>query len=225
MVRRDPKVDKLIRKIRLGEWKNATAAALEILVDTDATGRNTTFETLLQYQDLPDDDEMFWPSLHTIEECAELAPDLMNRLTLTKMARHPNFSIRSTAASICLRWAQFAPDRVPVDLLIRLSKYDEDWYVQAPANAALKSMAGSVPGVLEVFYSRLRSTDAEERAHAADCVLDIAKTEPDLPDRNDLKRAISDLKRLRDRNALDRVRRSLGKVKRKRARSRYKYGL
>jgi TIR domain len=117
---RDPGVDKIIANIEVGEWKKATAAALQILPDTDAAGINQTFETLLQYQDLPDDDEMFWPSLHTIEECAELAPDLVSRLTLFKMAWHPDFSVRSTAASICLRWAQFAPDRVPVDILLNL---------------------------------------------------------------------------------------------------------
>lgn len=79
-----------------------------------------------------------------------------------------------------MNWAQFAPDRVPIDILLKLSVHDEDWYVQAPANAALKSMAGAVPGVLEIVYSRLRSSDAEERAHAAACILDIAKGEPGL---------------------------------------------
>lgn len=129
---------------------------------------------------------MFWPSLHTVEECAELAPDLVSRLTLVKMAKHPNFSVRSTAASICLRWAQFASDRIPVDILLSLSKYDEDWYVQAPANAALKSMVRSVPGVLEIFFSRIGSSSEEERAHAADCILDIAKNDPVVLDPDDL---------------------------------------
>jgi len=225
MVTADPKVDKLIRNIGLGEWKKATAAALQILSYTDAAGANQIFEALLQYQDLSDNDEKFWPSLHVIEECAELNPDLMDRLTLNKMAGHPDFSVRSAAASICWRWAQFAPDRVPIDMLLSLSKYDEDWYVQAPANAALKDMAGSVPGVLEIFYSRVRSSDPEEREHAAACILDVATQEPSLLDKDDLKNAFSQLKKLKDRNALSFVRRSIAKVKGKRRRNRSKYGL
>jgi len=224
-VTKDPTVDKIIANVGLGEWKRATAAALRVLKETDAAGRNQTFEALLQYQDLPEDDKMFWPSLHTIEMCADLAPDLMSRLTLSQMAKDPNFSVRSSAASICMNWAQFAPDRVPIDILLNLSVHDEDWYVQAPANAALKSMAGAVPGVLEIFYSRLRSSDAEERAHAAACILDIAENEPNLLDRDDLKQASAKLKSLGDREALDRVRRSLAKVKSKRTLNRYKYGL
>jgi TIR domain len=225
MVTKDPRVDELICNVGLGEWKKATAAALQILSYTDAAGANQVFEVLLQYQDLPDDDESFWPSLHVIEECAELNPDLMDRLTLNKMAGHPNFSVRSTAASICWRWAQFAPDRVPVDMLLTLSKYDEDWYVQAPANAALKSMAGSVPGVLEIFFLRLRGSDPEEREHAAACILDVATQEPGLLDKDDLKNAFSLLKKVKDRNALSFVRRSIAKVKGKRRRNRSKYGL
>jgi TIR domain len=224
-VTRDPSVDKIIAHVGLGQWKRATTAALRILRETDAAGGNPIFEALLEYQNLPDHDEMFWSALHTIEMCVDLAPDLMSRLMLSQMANHPNFSVRSSAASICMNWAQFAPDRVPIDMLLKLSVHDEDWYVQAPANAALKSMARAVPGVLQIFYSRLQSSDVEERAHAAACILDIAKEEPDLLDRDDLKRALAELKSLGDHDALSHVRQSLVRLRGKRARSRYTYGL
>jgi hypothetical protein len=224
-ITRDPRIDRIIAGVGLGEWKKATAAALRVLEKTDAAGRNDTFETLLTYQNLRSGDKMFWPALHTIEMCADLAPDLMSRLALSHMANHPNFSVRASAASICMNWAQFAPDRVPVDILVRLSVHDEDWYVQAPANAALKSMASAVPGVLEIFYWRLRSSAAEERAHAAACILDIAKKEPDLLDGDDLREATVALRNLADREALGKVRQSLTKVKRRGTRRGYKYGL
>jgi hypothetical protein len=86
-------------------------------------------------------------------------------------------------------------------------------------------MAGSVPGVLEIFFSRIESSDAEERAHAANCILDIAKHEPALLDRDDLRKASSRLESIKDRSSLDLVRRSLAKLKRKQRRSRFKYGL
>jgi hypothetical protein len=224
---RNARIDKIIAGIGIGEWKKATAAALRILKATDEAGRNQTFEELLAYQDLPDNDAMFWPALSTIEMCSDLAPDLLNRSALFQMANHMNFSVRSSAASICMNWAQFAPDRVHVDILLKLSVYDEDWYVQAPANAALRSMASAVPGVLSIFYSRLSSSDIQERAHAAACIADIAEKEPGLLDRDDLEEALAWLTSQSDRDALERVRESLVSLsrKRKREQSRYRYGL
>jgi hypothetical protein len=210
----------MIADVRLGQWKKATAAALRVLRDTDARGENQTFEKLLAYQDLPEDDAMLWSALLTIEMCCELAPDLLSRAALFQMASHANFTVRSSAASICMNWAQFAPDRVPVDILLKLSLHDEDWYVQAPANAALKSMASAVPGVLAIFYLRLRSSDAQERAHAAACILDIAATEPAILDRDDLRQAMVGLRTLGDRGALRQVRESLAKLNRKGKQSR-----
>jgi hypothetical protein len=58
------------------------------------------------------------------------------------MASHRNFSVRSSAAFIFLRWAQFAPDRISIDILPKLSAYEEDWYVERPANAAVDRRSG-----------------------------------------------------------------------------------
>jgi len=225
LVTRDRAVDKIIGVVGLGQWKKATFAALEILKQTDSAGRNELFEALLEYQNLPEDDELLWSALHTIEMCVDLAPDLLGRSALSRLATHSNFSVRSSAASICMNWAHFAPDRVPVDLLVKLSVYDEDWYVEAPANAALKTLVRAVPGVLQIFYSRLRSTRAEERTHSAACILDIAKKEPDLLDRDDLKRAAVELRSMSDRDALGYIRRSVARLRGKKAVNRYKYGL
>src|ERR1700693_4194863 len=56
----------------------------------------------------------------------------------------------SSAAFICMNLAQYAPELVPLDILERLSVHDEDWYVQAPANAALKAMIRSIPATLHI---------------------------------------------------------------------------
>jgi hypothetical protein len=55
--------------------------------------------------------------------------------------------------------AHSAPDRVPLDLVMKLSVYDEDWYVQASANASLKAMARVTP---EVFENLSRATSQFE---------------------------------------------------------------
>jgi hypothetical protein len=99
---------------------------------------------------------------------------------MSRMATHTNFSVRSTAAAICMDLAHSAPDRVPLDLVMKLSVYDEDWYVQAPANASLKAMARVTPEVLRIFLVRLRSSNFEESAHSASAIRDIADNEPEL---------------------------------------------
>jgi TIR domain-containing protein len=225
IVNRDPVVDRIISRVGLGEWKKATAAALEIIKETDATGWNDRFQSLFEYRNLPDDDEMLWSALHTIEMCVDMAPDLITRPMLFELAAHPNFSVRSSAASICMDWAQFVPDRVPLDLLVGLSAHSEDWYVQAPANAALKSMVRAVPGVLQIFYSRISSSDMDESVHSAACVFDIAMKEPGLLDFDDLKQMAVELKSTGNPEALTYIRRSMSKVKKRRQGSRYKYGL
>jgi hypothetical protein len=222
---KDAELDRMIEKIGLGQWKRASAAALEIAQQTDATGRNQLWEKLLEYQNLPDDHAALWSALHAIEMCADLAPSLMNRIELSRMAMHPNFSVRSSAASICMNWAQFAPALVPIDILLRLSVYDEDWYVQAPANAALKSLVRAIPSVLQIFYSRLQSASSEEREQAAACLLDIAKRDPDLLDKTDMGRASAELERIGDSSALEYMRKVTVKANGGDESSRYRYGL
>jgi hypothetical protein len=114
------------------------------------------------------------------------------------MADNQDFSVRSSASSICMNFVQFAPDRVPVDLLIKLSDYTEDWYVETPANAA---MARSMPAVLRIFFLRLRSRDPEERAHAARSLAEIAKREPEILDPDETRTELSRLKALGDKKA------------------------
>lgn len=222
---KDPVVDRIISHVGLGEWAKATAAALEILKETDAAGWNDRFHSLFEYQNLPDDDQKLWSALHTMEMCADMAPDLMSHFMLSQMATHANFSVRSSAASICMNWAQFAPDRVPIDILLKLSVHNEDWYVEAPANAALKSMVRAVPGVLQIFYSRLKSSDVDESAHSAACIFNIAVEEPELLDFDDLTQMAVELEAIGNREALSYIRRGMAKVKKRRQGNRYKYGL
>lgn len=121
------------------------------------SGQNDTFNALLSYQDCSSEDERLWGALNTIECCVHLAPWIITHLQLSRMTAHGNFSVRSAAASICMDLAHSAPGRMPLDLAMKLSVYNEDWYVQAPANAALKAMVRTTPEVLRIFHLRLRS--------------------------------------------------------------------
>lgn len=221
----DSRVDRIIAGVSLGDWLGANRAALAMIKLTESSGRNPVLEALINYVDLSDEDGSLWSALHTIECCAELAPSQFSRGIMSRMATHQNFSVRSSAASICMRWAQFAPDRVPLDIALRLSRYDEDWYVERPANAALKAMASSMREVLGVFFSRLESKEAEERAHAALNILEIAQTEPAILDMDALEAEVGRLRKNSDEEALDFLVRAKKLVKSSTHLRGFKYGL
>lgn len=220
----DPRIDRLIRHIGPGDWDPARDAALEMLKATNEFGQNELFEVLLRYYDCPDED-LRWGAILTIESFAQLAPWLIDHELLTRMANQQDFSIRASAASICLDLARFAADRVPVDVLLKLAVPNEDWYVMAPATAALKSMARSRPVLLHALISRLRSEDPDVREHAARALADIAAKEPEIFEPEDLTRELSRLKRVGDHVAQGHIAEAISKVQQADPESYYKYGL
>jgi len=222
---RSPHIDKIVQPVGLGNWRAAGRAAIEILKTTDESGRNHLFEVLTEYLNHPLNDEECWPILMTLESCIQLAPWLASHELLYRMAKHSDFTVRSSAASVCMDLAQFAPDRVPFDILLRLSMHNEDWYVQAPATAALKSMARSQPAVLEVFLMRLRSADQQARAHAASALADIAEHEPEILKAEYLMSELAQLEKLADKESTDYVAKALSKVRDAKETIGYKYGI
>jgi hypothetical protein len=220
----DRRLDVLIKPVKLGDLNAAELAALEIVKATDAFGRNELFEILLDYQDFSDDDPRLWGALHTIECCVRLAPWLITHGMISRMANHGNFSVRSSAASICMDLAHSAPDRVPFDVVIKLSSYDEDWYVETPATSAIKAMARSFPAVLRLFFQRLTSASRDEREHAADAVCDIASEEPEILSAEELESALLHLRSIGDTSACSRLAKALSKVKAVERKPQYRYG-
>jgi len=214
----------LIKNVQLGNKESTIEPAMRIITATDPRGRNELFSALLRYQYCADQD-LLWKALPTIEACAEFAPDLVNRSVLWEMGLSPDFSVRSSAASICMDLAQFAPDRAPVDLLTKLSVYSEDWYVESPANAALKAMARHMPAVLRIFFMRLHSTSPDERVHAAHALRDIAKKEPEILDQDEIRGELARLRALGDKGSAAVLKTILDRVQRVRRVKGYKYGL
>lgn len=220
----DPRINELIKNVQLGNKESTNEPALSIMSATDSRGRNELFTALLRYQYCADQ-ELLWKALPTIEACGEFSPDLVSRKVLWEMAQNPDFSVRSSAASICMNLAQFAPDRVPVDLVTRLSMYSEDWYVESPANAALKAMARHMPAVLRIFFMRLRSSNPDERVHAAHALRDIAKKEPGILDKDEIRGELERLGTLGDKESAAVMKAVLERVQRVRRVEGYKYGL
>jgi hypothetical protein len=221
--KRNPRVEAVIKPVALADWAAATQAALSVVAETKLDGSNSIFDALFTYQDCSDEDDRFWGALHTIEICAKLAPWLISHRQLAQMASHRNFSVRSSAAAICMDLAHSAPDRVPLDILLKLSVHDEDWYVEVPANSALKAMARTFPDVLEVFFNRLHSKMPEARSHAASALRDISRQEPDLLDTKRLRGEVTVLRRAHDAEALKYLEEAARKVRQSKPRQRYRY--
>jgi hypothetical protein len=109
--------------------------------------------------------------------------------------------------------------------VIRLSKHNEDWYVQAPANAALKTLARSMPNILRVYLARLRSENKWEREHSANALTEIATHEPDLIDRKALKRELERLLRLGDKSCTQQIEAVLALTRGASKLRRFEYGI
>jgi nucleoside phosphorylase len=177
--RADARVEKLIQNIKLADWDKAADAALDVVKMTDSSsGRNEIFEALFPYQHLPDDDNRFWGAMHTLESCVRVAPWLISRRQHSQLATHGNFSVRASAASICMDLAHSAPALVPLDILLKLGVYDEDWYVEAPAMAIVKLLMLTRRHARVIFDRLATSDEATDRYDVAAALLDIAQIEP-----------------------------------------------
>lgn len=223
--RSDPRVEELIADVGVGDWDAAYDAALRLLSITETSGDNELFQSLLKYVDYPEDDDLRWGALLTIESFAQLAPWLYDRELLFCLGHHPDFSVRSSAASICMDLVNSAPHKVPIDLLLKLARFDEDWYVMAPATAALKALCASRPAIQRVFFNWLHSDDPAEREHAASAIADIAHEEPEILEPGELTQEATRLKEIGDHVASGIIAEVIPLVANVERGFRFKYGL
>jgi len=220
-----PEVERLIRGVGVGNWDAAHRSALSIHAFTQPSGSNELFEPLLNYVDHPTDDGIRWSALHVIESLAQLAPWLFTRDVLFRLGLHSNFSVRSSAASLCMEFASYAPELVPTDLAMRLARYDEDWYVMAPATACLKALCSSRPILITHFLALLRSETRAEREYAATAIAEIAEKEPEILEPEELDPEISRLLGIGDKLSAGTLAELLPLVKQAKRGFRYKYSL
>jgi len=76
-----------------------------------------------------------------VEYLVEADPTLISQTELYRLATSRKTSIRMSAAVILWGWSMNIPGYVPIDLLMRLIRSDEDWYVFTPARSAMKQLA------------------------------------------------------------------------------------
>ena len=106
---------------------------------------------------------------------AALVPTEMIEL----LASRPGYLPRSCAADLLLDRAAAAPLDVPVELLGRLARpHTEDWFVWAPAMAAVKELILTRRDANAILESLAGSAEPQDRQAVAEALLDIAGVKP-----------------------------------------------
>jgi hypothetical protein len=113
-----------------------------------------------------------------LEALARLDPALVPAELAASLAASPAYQARACAARLLRDRAVAAPGQVPVALLGRLAVPSaEDWYVWAPALAAVKELALTRPAA-QVVLAALADGPPQDRHAAARALLDLAGTAP-----------------------------------------------
>ncbi len=128
-----------------------------------------------------------------LEAMSRLHAALVSVEMIEMLAGHPTYPARSCAANLLRDRAIVAPLDVPLGLLGRLaSPSTEDWYVSAPAVAAVKELALSRPGASVIFEALSASAAAQDRHAVAQALLDVAAVRPAAVARNLAERLADD---------------------------------
>jgi hypothetical protein len=106
-------------------------------------------------------------------------PNLVSWDAVERLARHPDFSVRSSAAVILFYRARDTPGLVPLDLVELLAAPSrEDWYVYTPAIATLKMLLLGRQEAAEIIESLATSSNQTDREYAAVVLRDVARVKP-----------------------------------------------
>jgi len=110
---------------------------------------------------------------------SEVDASLVPVKMIEMLAAGAEYPARACAANLLRERAITAPPDVPVALLGRLAwPSREDWYVWAPAMAAVKELVLSRPAAYVIFESLSRSTQPQDRHAVAQALLDVAAVKP-----------------------------------------------
>ncbi|MGD0643754.1 MAG: toll/interleukin-1 receptor domain-containing protein [Candidatus Bathyarchaeia archaeon] len=220
--KKDERIEKVLSHIGLADWVASQEAAIVMSKMRD-TFNNEIFDALVSYLESPDENQR-WAAVQVIECSAQIAPELFDFKLLNLLGNHKDFSIRTIAALVCYDFAHFAPNLVPVNLIIKLSSFKEDWYVNSPAIGALKTLVRWRPTILRIFFMRLRSKEPYSRELSAEAICDISRKEPEVIDPKDLERAITHLKEIGDKNCVNFLQEAQSNVKPTSFGRHYRYG-
>ena len=121
------------------------------------------------------DDDRALAAASLLEAAWRLDAALVPGEMVETLAAHPRYPARSCAANLLAGRAAVAPLEVPVEVLGRLaSPSTEDWFVWAPAMAAVAELVVRRPDACVILESLAASADARDRYEAAAALLGVA---------------------------------------------------
>jgi hypothetical protein len=174
-------IDDVIEGLGLGDDEKISTRAYAIVVTETRESQITVVDRIARFL-VANDTEDNTPIL-----IAGAVLEAMNRLDLSlvspdiieQLANNRDFSTRSVAAHLLWDRADVAPDLVPLGLLARLAiPAGEDWYVQAPAMAAVKQLLLRRRPARMIFDDLARNKDSDNRYAAAAALLEVARVDP-----------------------------------------------
>jgi hypothetical protein len=128
-----------------------------------------------------------------LEAASRLDPALVSIEMVETLATHPEYLARSCAANLLRDRATVAPCDVPIDMLGRLASPSvEDWFVWAPAMAAVQELVLHRRDAYVIFESLAASADLHDRHAVAQALLEVAEVKPAAVARDLAERLASD---------------------------------
>ncbi len=128
-----------------------------------------------------------------LEAASRLDPALVPAEMVETLATHPEYLARSCAANLLRDRAAVAPRDVPLDLLGRLASPSmEDWFVWAPAMAAVQELVLHRRDAYVIFESLAARADLLDRHAVAQALLGVAGVKPAAVARDLAERLASD---------------------------------
>jgi hypothetical protein len=135
---------------------------------------------------------------------ARLHVSLISVEMIETLAAGADYPARSCAANLLRDRAVVAPLDVPLPILGRLAVPSaEDWYVWAPAMAAVKELVLSRRDAYVILHSLCASTEPQDRHAVAQALLDVAAVRPAAVARELAERLLEDPDPLVARQAQD----------------------
>ncbi len=171
-----PIVKDLLRGMALGDLpENAEKRMLVALTPLSKDQQHELVGQLMRELEATSDQE----EMHLLASLVEAGNRIDRRLIplafLERICSDQAIPRRMCAAGILWDWASSSPGDVPLDLVSRLARPDdEDWYVFAQALACIRELLLSRPGA-RILVTRLASSrSVNERREAARILRDVA---------------------------------------------------
>ncbi len=169
-------VDALFTGLRPGERDEARRRVYSLLRDRGENRRRWIVRELHREITESEDHDRALVAALLLEAAWGLDAALVPGEMVETLAAHPRYPARSCAANLLARRAAVAPLDVPVEVLGRLAwPSGEDWFVWAPAMAAVAELVRRRPDACVILESLAASADARDRYEAAAALLGVAR--------------------------------------------------